>query len=238
MLWYHLTYLQTGSENISVAWVLFTQVNFLVFPGTSGSRWLDYLVADAAVAPPEHVTRQVSQFSEKIVYLPDTYQANYYGPRALAQATNFSRLSDTGLGFEFVCVFLPCHWNSRLLNMSWTQARRLHDDTNNILHAFSCRYCNFNKIDKIEPDSFGVWASILRRVPGSALWLLKPSSDVAFAAVKTNLAAEMVARGIDARRVVWADRVSKRDHLERHRHCDLFLDSFHYNAHSTATDAL
>jgi predicted O-linked N-acetylglucosamine transferase (SPINDLY family) len=39
-------------------------------------------------------------------------------------------------------------------------------------------------------------------------------------------------------RLVWAERVPKRAHLARHQHAGLFLDSFVYNAHSTATDAL
>ena len=37
---------------------------------------------------------------------------------------------------------------------------------------------------------------------------------------------------------LFAPRVSKRDHILRHRACDLFLDTFIYGAHSTATDSL
>jgi protein O-GlcNAc transferase len=46
------------------------QVSFLVYPGTSGAPFVDYLVADTIVVPPEH-----SQFySEKLVYMPWSYQ--------------------------------------------------------------------------------------------------------------------------------------------------------------------
>lgn len=35
-------------------------------------------------------------------------------------------------------------------------------------------FANFNKIDKLDPESFSLWMQILRRVPGSVLWLLDP----------------------------------------------------------------
>jgi predicted O-linked N-acetylglucosamine transferase (SPINDLY family) len=37
---------------------------------------------------------------------------------------------------------------------------------------------------------------------------------------------------------VFAPRAALADHLARHRLADLFLDTFHYNAHTTASDAL
>src|SRR5262249_8752904 len=37
---------------------------------------------------------------------------------------------------------------------------------------------------------------------------------------------------------VFAERVSPAEHLARHAHADLFLDTFRYNAHTTASDAL
>lgn len=35
---------------------------------------------------------------------------------------------------------------------------------------------NFNKVDKLNPESFALWMQILRRAPGSVLWLLDPSA--------------------------------------------------------------
>lgn len=35
-------------------------------------------------------------------------------------------------------------------------------------------FANFNKIDKLDPESFFLWMQVLRRVPGSVLWLLEP----------------------------------------------------------------
>ena len=48
------------------------QVNYLGFPGTSGASFMDYIIADTFVIPPEH--RRF--YAEKVVYLPDCFQAN------------------------------------------------------------------------------------------------------------------------------------------------------------------
>jgi protein O-GlcNAc transferase len=48
------------------------QINYLGYPGTMGAPYLDYLIADREVVPED----QQSFFSERIIYLPDTYQAN------------------------------------------------------------------------------------------------------------------------------------------------------------------
>ena len=48
------------------------QINFLGYPGTSGSNKLDYIVADKILIEPD----EQKFYSEKIIYLPDTYQPN------------------------------------------------------------------------------------------------------------------------------------------------------------------
>ena len=45
-------------------------------------------------------------------------------------------------------------------------------------------------------------------------------------------------QGIVEERLVFAPRVSIADHLARHVHADLFLDTLPYNAHTTCSDAL
>ena len=48
------------------------QVNFLGFPGTMGAPYMDYLVADRIVVPPEHR----AHYDEAVVQMPDAYQPN------------------------------------------------------------------------------------------------------------------------------------------------------------------
>ena len=94
-------------------------------------------------------------------------------------------------------------------------------------------FCSFNNNYKLTPEMFDVWMSILRRVPGSVLWLL---ADNQWA--EDNLRLEAQARGIDASRLVFAGRVSPENYLARYLIADLFLDSFPFNAGTTANDAL
>jgi predicted O-linked N-acetylglucosamine transferase (SPINDLY family) len=48
------------------------QAGYLAYPGTSGSDFLDYYIADRYVIPPGHAVH----YSERIKYLPHTYQCN------------------------------------------------------------------------------------------------------------------------------------------------------------------
>ncbi|MBT8368880.1 MAG: tetratricopeptide repeat protein [Deltaproteobacteria bacterium] len=48
------------------------QVHYLGFPGTTGADFIDYLITDRIVTPIEHAPF----YSEKLVYLPHSYQVN------------------------------------------------------------------------------------------------------------------------------------------------------------------
>ena len=48
------------------------QVNYLGYPGTMGTPYMDYIVADSHVIP----DNERAYYSEAVCYLPDTYQAN------------------------------------------------------------------------------------------------------------------------------------------------------------------
>jgi predicted O-linked N-acetylglucosamine transferase (SPINDLY family) len=93
--------------------------------------------------------------------------------------------------------------------------------------------CSFNGSFKLTPKFFEVWMRLLVAVPGSVLWLL--GSDEL---IGRNLRREAEHRGVDPGRLVMAPVVSYPDHLARHRHADLFLDTLPCNAHTTASDAL
>jgi predicted O-linked N-acetylglucosamine transferase (SPINDLY family) len=94
-------------------------------------------------------------------------------------------------------------------------------------------FCCFNNNYKIEPFIFDVWMRILKRVPGSVLWLLRLTS-----AFEDNMRREASARGIDPGRLAFAQRMAKPKHLARHRLADLFLDTRYYTAHTSCSDAL
>lgn len=112
----------------------------------------------------------------------------------------------------------------------------LQDQSNRADHALpqdTFVYCCFNKSLKIGVQEFDIWMRVLERVENSVLWLMAGN-----ALMQKNLKREARARGISDKRLIFATHLSQAEHLERHRHADLFLDTFHYNAHTTASDAL
>ena len=74
---------------------------------------------------------------------------------------------------------------------------------------------------------------LLRNVEDSVLWIRKSNKWSV-----GNFYKEAKKRGIDASRLVFADKVPMDEHLARHKLADLFLDTFAFNAHTTATEAL
>lgn len=94
-------------------------------------------------------------------------------------------------------------------------------------------FCCFNNLYKITSEVFDRWLSILRRTPGSVLWLLQGRPDAA-----RNLRARAEAGGVAPERLIFAPPLPLPQHLARHRLADLFLDTLPYNAHTTTSDAL
>jgi predicted O-linked N-acetylglucosamine transferase (SPINDLY family) len=74
---------------------------------------------------------------------------------------------------------------------------------------------------------------ILKATPNSVLWLLDCNVWA-----KNNLIQTAAAHGIAESRMIFAPRVALGQHLARHVHADLFLDTTPYNAHTTCSDAL
>lgn len=166
------------------------QINYIGFPGTMGASFIDYIIADNTLIPP-----QLEQFySEKIIKLPHTYQPN---DRHRVIGSTVPTRAEAGLpetGFV---------------------------------------YCCFNNPYKVMPETFAVWMRILQAVPNSVLWLLKDEPET-----EANLKRQAALAGVDANRLVFAERRAIPDHLARHALADLFLDTLPYNAHTTTSDAL
>jgi predicted O-linked N-acetylglucosamine transferase (SPINDLY family) len=166
------------------------QVNYLGYPGTIGAPFIDYILGDRIVTPPEHE----GYYSEKIAALPNCYQANDSKRRISPQTATRAECGLPPDGLVFCC---------------------------------------FNNSYKITAEVFEAWMRLLERVDASVLWLLDDNRSAC-----ANLTGAAAARGIDPARLVFAPRVTAEQHLARHRLADLFLDTFPYNAHTTASDAL
>ncbi len=95
-------------------------------------------------------------------------------------------------------------------------------------------FCCFNNDYKFNPQVLDSWSRILHGVKNSILWISENNEYF-----KTQISAEFMRRGIDSGRVIFAARVEKMsDHLARYALADLFLDTYPFNAHTTAIDSL
>lgn len=114
------------------------QINYLVFPGTSGSRSLDHIVVDSVVVPPE----QAIHFTEALIVLP-SYQLSYYST-SLVLENRALQLDSMNNGLST--------WSFRL------QLRQ--QVFGKFITSSSIVFCNFNKIDKIDLMSFQNWMNV------------------------------------------------------------------------------
>jgi predicted O-linked N-acetylglucosamine transferase (SPINDLY family) len=94
-------------------------------------------------------------------------------------------------------------------------------------------YCSFNNNHKFTAEVFSSWMRILAAVPGSVLWLLADNDTC-----RANMLACAAAHGVAAERLVFAPRVAPAEYLARFTLADLMLDTFPFNAGTTASDAL
>lgn len=93
--------------------------------------------------------------------------------------------------------------------------------------------CAFNNTYKILPAAFDAWCAVMRAVPHAVLWL-KETHPLLGDSVRR----EAAARGVAPQRIVFAQAVPYETHFSRLAQADVFVDTWPYNAHTTAADAL
>jgi protein O-GlcNAc transferase len=186
-------YTEGERTDVFAARVAPLQINYLGYPGTMGSTYHDFIIADAHVIPEGSETF----YSERVLRLPSFFMP--YDLRA-NQATNVKKVHKARYG--------------------------LPED------AFI--YCSFNDFHKITEETFNAWLEILQGSDQSILWLAT-RGGLGIEALK-NMFDEA---GIDPRRLIEAHRVeSAEEHHARLALADLMLDTFPYNSHTTACDAI
>jgi predicted O-linked N-acetylglucosamine transferase (SPINDLY family) len=92
---------------------------------------------------------------------------------------------------------------------------------------------SFNNIYKLTPGLFACWLRILHRCGRAVLWLL---DDNPWATAALRAHAERA--GLDPARIVFSSRSTHAEFREKLALADLYLDTYPYNAGSTARDVL
>ena len=93
--------------------------------------------------------------------------------------------------------------------------------------------CAFNHTYKILPEAFDTWCAVLHDVPHAVLWLKETNPQL-----HDNVRRAAAERGIDPARVIFAPGLRYDAHFARLALADVFVDTWPYNAHTTASDAL
>ncbi len=75
------------------------QLNYLGYPGTMGAQYMDYLIADKVLIP----TESQPHYTEKIVYLPHSYQVNDAKRVISDRVFTKAELGLPEAGFVFCC---------------------------------------------------------------------------------------------------------------------------------------
>jgi predicted O-linked N-acetylglucosamine transferase (SPINDLY family) len=200
------------------------QIGFLGDPGTSGSRWAERVdAAGCGVRPDAVEAADTADPGARAVPLLDYLVADH----TLVPA---HRVADHA---ECI-VFMPHTYQANSHALLWPvrEVGRLARRDVGLPEA-GFVFCAFHQPYKITPEAFDAWMRLLREVQGSVLWLLADNP-----LATCNLKREATARGVDPDRLVFAPRTSAQQHQDRFALADLFLDSFDYNAHATASDAL
>ena len=93
--------------------------------------------------------------------------------------------------------------------------------------------CCFNNLNKVSPKEFKIWMDILKN-NNDVVLVMKVYTKYA----ADNLKAAAEKNGVNSNRLFFIKRLPHAKHLATYSLMDLFVDTFNFNAHTTAVEAL
>mmetsp|Transcript_19415 Transcript_19415/g.27909 ORF Transcript_19415/g.27909 Transcript_19415/m.27909 type:complete len:296 (+) Transcript_19415:55-942(+) len=192
------------------------------------------MLADSVIAAPDV---NGLFLSERVIYIPGAYQ-----PQDEFQALDLTP-SDADIATSSPSTLIP-------LSDLWFTPRSRDAARMDILRRYgsgmsttrvmevtgSVWFICFNRLEKITPGVFEDWMRILERTTASgAVLVLMAESEEAQIQLEKNALSFGV---LGERRLVFLQRMPKRDYLLALAASDLFLDTYNYDAHTTASDAM
>ena len=128
-----------GRIDISAARPSTIMINYLGYPGTTGCSGFQYNMVDSITAPPDILAKS---FSEKMIYLPGTYQSNDMPDDVVPCACG---VVDVGV---LNCCKTEVFKTAMHLDLYGNHSISLLDKTRSLW------FCAFNSNKKFEPISF------------------------------------------------------------------------------------
>jgi protein O-GlcNAc transferase len=215
--------------------------------GTSGASYVDYLVTDI-VTSPESVANLL--YTEKFIYMPNHFFSKGHAVQKEVKPPTYKYQPKTS---SVVGADGEKSKNYRM-GKGTPSENRCMSPFNVGPAAPSFVYCNFNKFLKNNPETMRSWIQILRAVPDSIICLLEnPTAGIPYlrrfiheaaGSSTTNANGDIVFVPHDGEEL--NDRIhflpwvgNPFDHQARNQDfCHVMLDSFPYNGHTVAQDAL
>jgi predicted O-linked N-acetylglucosamine transferase (SPINDLY family) len=146
------------------------QMNFLGYPGTSGAPFMDYIIADRTLIPDANK----KFFSEKIIYLPHSYQPNDETRIVARDLINREQCGLPENSFIFCCFNNPFKILPTVFE-GWM--RILRQSLNSLLWLYELNPIASNNL-RTKAEKKGISHSMLE--------FAKPTSNVCFAFVCSN----------------------------------------------------
>ena len=94
-------------------------------------------------------------------------------------------------------------------------------------------FCCFNQAYKITPEIFKCWMEILQAVEGSVLWLIDHNH-----VFKSNILRQAKVYFGDKEKVFFSPMIDSAENMKRYSCANIFLDTFPFNAGTTAAEVL
>ena len=189
------------------------QIGYMGFPASTGAPFIDFMICDKVVVPPEELSIR-QYYSENCIFMPHCYFVNSH--KFLASSSGSS-------------------------NKGVDLSRNIHGLPEE--GFIYCCHSRPEKIDPITYRSWLRVLKAVRdrgvqvgnpRLANAVLWLLRSGNEM-----ERNLRQIATQEfGLVDEALIFADNAPRDDHLNRLKVADLFLDTPAYNAHTVGVDCL
>jgi len=187
------------------------QLHYLGYPGSLGADWIDGVIADAWLIPPEHDIHH----RETVHRLPWGFVSSGQLPDPTASAQPLAPERNTPAPASSATAPPPPSREALGLPVA------------------AVVYACFNRPEKISPAVFDGWLEILHQVPGSVLWIINDQPRV-----EERLRARLAVAGLEPHRLVFSPKLESAAFGQACALADLLLDTSPYGSGATAVTAL
>ncbi|KAG8468216.1 hypothetical protein KFE25_013299 [Diacronema lutheri] len=207
------------------------QALWLDWPGTSGARWLDSMLLDAAAVLAPSPALAQSAFAERLVLLPHSLYVNGHALRPVLPAAIAVLPAAIAVLPAAIAAVASAREPPPLTRAAAAATAA------GLPHRWAARglaiVASRNLAQKADPAVMDDWAGVLSRSPHAALWLFAAPLEAERAQLR-----EAAVRGLPLARLHTSGRVPRQAHGELLASACLWLDTFAYGAHSTGTDVI